>query len=511
VGEIEFLFLLLVGAAVLVRLADAVAVPYPIVLVIAGLGAGLLPGVPEIELEPEVVFLVFLPPLLQAAGWVASPQELKVEIRPVALLVVGLVVATMCAVAVVAHATVEGMTWTAAFILGAVVAPTDPVAALATFGRLGVPQRARLLVEGEAMLNDAVPLVAFRVAVAAALSGTFSFVDASVDFLIAAAGGIVVGLAAGWLSAAAIRRIPDRPLSIFVTVLTAYAAYIGAEELGVSGVLGAVAAGLYGGWHANSTLDADTRLSGLAFWEVLTFALNATLFVLLGTQFPFILEELDADVALTELLGAGLLVALTVAVVRILWLLLPDPGLGDSTADRLAVGWAGMRGAISLAAALSIPLAVPERPEILFLTVVVILVTLVGQGLTLPAVVKVLGVRDERPWTPEEAIARLEAAQSALDRLDELEDEGATEEQLRRLRDLYRARFRQCQAVLTGEGDDGRAAAVEPRVRYSVLRKELIGVERNALVGLRNTGRLRPDVLREIERDLDLEELRLRA
>jgi len=175
------------------------------------------------------------------------------------------------------------------------------------------------------------------------------------------------------------------------------------------------------------------------------------------------------------------------------------------------VGWAGMRGAISLAAALSVPLAVPERPEIVVLTVVVILITLVGQGLTLPAVVKVLGVRDERPWTPEEAIARLEAAQSALDRLDELEDEGATEEQLRRLRDLYRARFRQCQAVLTGEGEDGRAAAVEPRVRYSVLRKELIGIERDTLVGLRNTGRLRPDVLRQIERDLDLEELRLRA
>ncbi len=510
-GEIEFLFVLLIGAALLVRMADAVAVPYPIVLVLGGLGAGLLPGVPEIELEPEVVFLIFLPPLLQAAGWFASPQELRVEIRPVGLLVIGLVVATMCAVAVVAHATVEGMSWAAAFILGAVVAPTDPVAALATFGRLGVPERARLLVDGEAMLNDAVPLVAFRVAVAAAVSGTFSFVDAAVDFVVAAAGGIAVGLAAGWLLSAAIRRISDRPLAIFASVLMAYAAYIGAEELGVSGVLGAVAAGIYGGWHANSTLDADTRLSALAFWEVLIFALNAMLFVLLGTQFPQIIDELDAEVALGELLGAGVLVALTVAGVRILWLLLPDPGLGDSTADRLAVGWAGMRGAISLAAALSVPLVVPERPEILFLTVVVILITLVGQGLTLPAVVKLLGVRDERRWTPEEAIARLEAAQSALDRLDELEDEGATEEQLRRLRDLYRARFRQCQDILTGEGEDGRAAAVEPRVRYSSLRRELIGVERDALVGLRNAGRLRPDVLREIERDLDLEEVRLRS
>jgi CPA1 family monovalent cation:H+ antiporter len=366
-------------------------------------------------------------------------------------------------------------------------------------------------VEGEAMLNDAVPLVAYRVAIAAAVSGTFSFFDASLDFLVAAGGGIAVGLAAGWLTAAAIRRIPDRALTIFVTLLTSYAAYIGAEELGVSGVLGAVVSGVYGGWHANRNLDADTRLSGIAFWEVMTFALNATLFVLLGTQFPVILEELDGEVALGELLGAGLLVALTVAVVRILWLLLPDPGLGDSLADRLAVGWAGMRGAISLAAALAVPLAVPERPEIVFLTVVVILVTLVGQGLTLPAVVRLLGVRDERPWTPEEAIARLEAAQSALDRLDELEDEGATSEQLRRLRDLYRARFRQCQAVLTGEGDDGRAAAVEPRLRYSVLRKELIGVERAALVDLRDAGRLRPETLRAIERDLDLEEVRLDA
>ncbi len=510
-GEIEFLFVLLIGAAVLVRLADAVSVPYPIVLVLGGLAAGSMPGVPELELEPEIVFLVFLPPLLQAAGWFASPQELKVEVRPVGLLVVGLVVATMCAVAVVAHATVDGMSWAAAFILGAVVAPTDPVAALATFGRLGVPERAKLLVEGEAMLNDAVPLVAFRVAIAAALSGTFSFFDATLDFIVAAAGGIAVGFATGWLLVQLIRRIPDRALAIFVSLLAAWASYIGAEELHVSGVLAAVVAGLYGGWHANSTLDADTRLSALAFWEVLVFALNATLFVLLGTQFPAIIEELDAEVALGELIGAGLLLAVTVAAVRILWLLLPDPGLGDSLGDRLAVGWAGMRGAISLAAALSIPLAVPERPEIVFLTVIVILVTLVGQGLTLPAVVKLLGVRDDRAWTPEEAIARLEAAQSALDRLDELEDEGASEEQLRRLRELYRARFRQCQAVLTGIGDDGRAAAVEPRVRYSVLRKELIGVEREALMGLRNTGRLRPDVLRAIERDLDLEEVRLRA
>lgn len=504
--DLEFLFLLLLGAAGLVRLADLVRVPYPIALVLGGLGVGFIPGLPAIELAPEVIFLVFLPPLLNAAGFSASPQALWAEAGALAFLAIGLVLLTAGAVALVAHAVVPGLSWEASFILGAVVAPTDPVAAAASFGRMGVPDRVALLVGGEAIVNDATALVAYRVAVAAAVSGTFSAPRALLDFVVSALGGIAVGLAAGWALVLALRRLQDSALSIFSTVLVPYCSYVVAERLGVSGVLAVVTGGLYLGWFAHGAFQADTRLSGVAFWQVLDFAANAILFVLLGLQFPVLLDELRGSVSLGSLLGAAALVSITVVGVRLAAMAVP--GLGGSGRERLAVGWSGMRGAISLAAALAVPADVAGREEILLITFVVILVTLVGQGLSLPALLRALGIHGPRPWSPEEAIARLEAAQTALDRLDELEDEGASPEQLRRLRELYRARFRRCQAVIGGDGSASSARS-EPRLRYSALRIELIGVERTALVGLRNQGRLRPDLLRTIERDLDLEESRL--
>lgn len=505
-GDLEFLFLLLVAAAALVRLADVVRVPYPIVLVLGGLAAGYAPGSPELELEPEVVFLVFLPPLLYAAAWEANPRELRAEFRPVGLLVVGLVVATIAAVAVVAHALVDGMSWGAAVVLGAVLAPTDPVAALATFSRVGVPDRVRLLIEGEAMLNDAVPLVVFRVAIGVAAGESFLLGDAIGEFVLAAVGGIAVGLAVGWVSRRLVVRQDDEPLTILLTVLTAYAGYVVAEELHVSGVLGAVVSGLYGGWHSHRTLDAGTRLSAVAFWQVLVFVLNALLFVLLGLQFPELVEDAD----LGELLVASLAIVLTLIAVRLLWLALPDPGLGDGVKERFLVGWSGMRGAISLAAALSVPAEVPERDEIILVTVLAIAVTLVGQGLTLPAVIRGLRLPTVRPWSPDEAIARLESSQAALDRLEELEDEGADEEVLRRLVELYRARFHRCQVVLAGEGGSALEEETSPWRRASDVRRELIEVERRTLLELRDRGHLAPAVLRVIERDLDLEEARLR-
>jgi len=505
--DLEFLIVLLLGAAALVRLADRVAIPYPIVLVLGGLAIGLIPGLPDIELEPEVVFLVFLPPLLTSAGFYSSPRELRAEAGALGFLAVGLVLLTMTVVAVVAHALVHGMSWPAAFVLGAVVAPTDPVAAAATFTRVGVPHRVSLLVEGEAMINDATALVAFRVAVAAAVSGEFEAADAVLDFVSAAAGGMVIGFAAGWCELGLLRRLSDRPLSIFLTLAVPYGAYVLAEEAGVSGVLAAVVAGATLGWHQHAAFSADTRLSGAAFWEVLVFGLNVMLFALLGLQFPALVDGLREELAVRELVGAALVVSLVVVAVRAGGLFLPAVFPGMPWRERLVIGWSGMRGAISLAAALSIPLSVPERPEIVFVTFVVILVTLVGQGLTLPGLLRALRLRPDRGWSPDEALARLEAAQAALDRLDELEDEGVPEEALRRLRDLYRSRFRQCVAVLGGEGD---APAIDTeRASYPTLRRELITVERASLLGLRNRGELRPDVLRQIERDLDLEEARL--
>jgi Na+/H+ antiporter len=505
VGDVEYLILLLGAAAVLVRLAEFISVPYPIVLVVGGLALGFTPGLPELDLDPEVVFLVFLPPLLYAAGWYSSPRELKAEVRPLALLSIGLVLATMVAVAVVAHAVVPGISWEAAFVLGAIVGPTDPVSATATFSRLGAPARVRLLVEGEAMINDGTALVAYRVALVAAVEGTFSFGDAALEFVTSAAGGVVIGVAIGWLSLQVIRRQSDVSLSIFASVITAFGAYIVAEEAHVSGVLSTVAAGIFGGWNAHAALDAGTRLSAVAFWRVMTFGLEAFLFVLLGLQAPFVAEGLDIG----PLALQALAVALTVIAVRMAWALVPGGGFGDTVKERVAVGWAGMRGAISLAAALAVPAGVQERPEILLLTFGVILVTLLGQGLTLPLLLRALRLPKPNQWSPDEATVRLESAQAALDRLDELEDEGASAEPLRRLREVYRQRFALCVALL-GDGElpeDGRQELRD----YGAMRRDLIAVERATLLRLRNQGTVPVDVIRKVERDIDLEEARLRA
>jgi monovalent cation/hydrogen antiporter len=504
VGDIEFLILLLAAAAVLVRLADRISVPYPIVLVLGGLAIGLVQALPDLELDPDVVFLVFLPPLLFSAGWYYSPRDLKTEIRPLALLSIGLVLATMAAVAVVAHAVVPGMSWEAAFVLGAIVGPTDPVSATATFARLGAPQRVRLLVEGEAMINDATALVAYRVALVAAVEGTFSAGEAALEFIFSAAGGVATGIALGWLSLQVVRRQTDVALSIFVTVIAAYATYVVGESLHVSGVLAAVAGGLYSGWNAHSALDAGTRLSGAAFWGVMIFGLEALLFVLLGLQAPQVAEETDVS----SVAGPAVAIAFVVIAVRMTWAMFPGGGFGDTVRERIAVGWAGMRGAISLAAALAVPATVAERPQILLITFGVILLTLVGQGLTLGPLLRILALPGPNQWSPDEATIRLEAAQAALDRLDELEEEGAAEEPLRRLRELYRRRFATCVAVLGG-GDmpeNGRAELQQ----YGAMRKDLIAAERATLLDIRNTGEIPNAVVRKVERDLDLEEARLR-
>ncbi len=528
-GDVEFLIAVLFAAAVLVRLADLISIPYPIVLVVGGVAIGFIPGLPAIELEPEAVFLIFLPPLLHASGFNASPQQLRAATAQLVSLTFALVLVTMLVVAVVAHAVVDGLSWQAAFVLGAILAPTDPVAAAATFSRMGVPERVALAVEGEAMLNDAAALVAYKVAVTAAVAGTFALGSAAIGFVVSAAGGVAVGLAIGWAGVRVHRRLTDVPLAIFLSILFAYGAYIGAEQAGASGVLAAVTTGVWFGWHSHEMFDADTRLSAHAFWQVLVFGLNVTLFVLLGLQFEGVFESLRETGEAASLLADVVVVSLVVIGVRLAWQAVPPllgrvlPALrhadtGEDWRERLVVGWSGMRGAISLAAALALPQALDsgapfaQRDLLIFVTVGVIAITLVGQGLTLPLLLRMLGLHGERTWTPDEAIARLEAAQAALDRLDELErEQRISEERLRRMRELYRARFRRCMAVIGGDDEEARAASREPIERYSSLRRELIGVERDAILGLRNEGKLSLDVMREIQRELDLEEARLPA
>jgi CPA1 family monovalent cation:H+ antiporter len=512
VHNVQLILVLLLAAALLVRIADLGKIPAPIVLVLGGLAIALVPGLPEAELEPDVIFLVFLPPLVYAAGWRTSPQELRAVMRPLALLSVGLVFLTAAAVAVVAHLTVPGLTWAEAAVLGAVLAPTDAVAATAIFSRLGAPERVRLVVEGESMINDGTALVIYRIALGVATGGAFSFGDAALEFVGVSLGGVAVGLAVGFVSDLIVRRQTDSGLSIFLTVLTAYGAYIGAEELHVSGILAAVVAGVYAGYRSPVSLDADIRLNAVAFWNVLIFGLEISLFVLLGLQLPGVVHTLNESSS-----GIGQLIWPVVAIagasigVRLAFVFAMRGDAGEKLGERFAIGWSGMRGAVSLAAALAVPLDVPGRPQIIFLTFALILVTLVGQGLSLPFIVRALRLEMPRRWSDEEAVARMEAAQAALDRLDEMEDEErASETQLNRLRDLYRGRFRTCQAVLGG-GDPATAAREQRIADYGELRRELIGVEREELLNLRGNGRLRPPTQRQIERDLDLEEARIRA
>jgi CPA1 family monovalent cation:H+ antiporter len=512
VHNVESVLLLLLAAALLVRLADFGKIPAPIVLVLGGLAIALIPGLPEVELDPDTIFLVFLPPLVYAAGWRTSPLELRALMRPLALLSIGLVFITAAAVALLAHALVPGLGWAEAAVLGAVLAPTDAVAATSIFRRLGAPERVRLLVEGESMLNDGTALVLYRIAVGVATGGAFSLGHATLEFVGISAGGIAAGLAVGAFSNLVVRRQTDAALSIFLSVLTAYGAYIGAEQLHVSGVLAAVVAGVYAGYQSPRSLDADIRLSAIAFWGVLVFGLEITLFVLLGLQLPGVVDTLNqTSSGIGELLGPVAAIAAVSILVRLAFVFAMGTDAGESAGQRFAVGWSGMRGAVSLAAALAVPLSVDARPQIIFLSFALILLTLVGQGLSLPFIVRALRLEEPRRWSEEEAVARMEAAQSALDRIDQMEDEErAGESQLKRLRDLYRARFRMCAAVLGGE-DPESAARQERLAGYGELRRELIGIEREELLSLRGAGRLRNSTMRQIERDLDLEEARIRS
>jgi monovalent cation/hydrogen antiporter len=512
VHNIEYILVLLLAAALLVRVAEFGKIPAPIVLVLGGLGIALVPGLPEVELSPEVIFLVFLPPLVYAAGWRTSAHELRALMRPLALLAIALVFLTAAVVAIVSHALVPELSWADAAVLGAVLAPTDAVSATSIFRRLGAPERVRLLVEGESMLNDGTALVLYRIAIGVATGGAFSLASATLEFVGISLGGIAVGLAVGALSSIVIRRQTDTGLVIVLTVLTAYGAYIGAEQLQVSGVLAAVVSGVYAGYQSPRTLDADTRLSAVAFWSVLVFALEMTLFVLLGLQLPSIVDTLNqTSSGVEDLLGPVAAIAAVSIAARLAVVFAMGSDAGETAGQRFVLGWSGMRGAVSLAAALAVPLSVGARPEIVFLSFALILLTLVGQGLSLPVLIRALHIEEPRRWSEEEAVARMEAAQAALDRLDEIEEEErAGESQLKRLRDLYRARFRMCAAVLGGE-DPETAARQERLADYGKLRRELIGVERDQLLELRGSGRLRNTTMRQIERDLDLEEARIRS
>jgi Na+/H+ antiporter len=512
------LLAVMVAVAGLSVLARLVGVPYPILLVLGGLVLGFVPGMPVVELPPELVLVAFLPPLLYWAGFFSSPRDLKADARAISLSAVGLVLATAVAVAVAAHAVVDGLPWAAAFALGAIVSPTDPLAATAIGRRLGIPRRLITLLEGESLINDATALVVYRIAVAAVVSGGFVLWEAGLRFLIGAAGGVAIGLLVGWLVAEVRRRLHDPVVEIVVSLFTGYAAYLPAELLEVSGVLAAVTAGLYVGWRAPELASASTRLLGFSFWEVLVYLANAILFILVGLQLQPILRDLESGSA-AVLAGQAVVVAAVVIAVRLAWgfsvpylirMLDRRPSQVArrvGARERLVTGWSGMRGAVSLAAALALPLDFPFRSLLLFLTFAVIMATLVVQGLTLPALIRWLGVHDDGAEEREELQARLAATQAALERLDELAGADWTrDDTVERLQGLYEFRRRRLKARGGYLEDDG---AEDRSLAYQRLVRELLEAQRHAIVRLRNTGAISSEVMHRIERELDLEDTRL--
>src|SRR5215203_2218077 len=309
---------LLVAGAALIAIAQVVRVPYPIPLVLGGLALGFAPGMPTIELSPDLVLVAFLPPLLYGAAFFTPPRELRANAGSISTLAVGLVLATTVAVAVVAHAVIPELTWPTAFVLGAIVSPTDPTAATAIAQRLGLPRRLIAIIEGESLVNDGTALVVYRVAVVAVVTGSFSLASASASFVLNVIGGILVGLAAGIVIRQVRRRLKNPPVEITISILSGYFAYLPAHALDVSGVLAAVTVGVYMGWYTPELTTAVTRLQTIAVWEILTFLLNAVLFLLVGLQLPTVIDDISGYSA-DQLIAWGLLVSAVVIGVRLLW------------------------------------------------------------------------------------------------------------------------------------------------------------------------------------------------
>ena len=519
-GEVEIVLALLFVVAALAALAARLRVPYPILLVIGGAALGFAPQLPQIQIDPEVVFLIFVPPLVFAAAFFTSWRDFVAKLRPILSLAVALVLVSALAIAAVTHIAL-GVAWAPALVLGAVVSNTDTTAVAAIADQVGLPRRAMTILEGESLVNDAMALTAFRLAVAATVSGVFSPLDVGGEFLLAVAGAIVIGLAAGWLTAAARARADDPRIVIIISILTPYAAYLPADQLGASGILAVVIAGLYVGRRESRVEDAPTRLQARAVWDIFVFGLNGLLFILVGVQLRPIWDALQSyDVR--QVATAAAAICLTVILVRIVWVLVTvvaakrrahrrDDPLPTMRRGEVAVlAWAGLRGGDTLAAALSVPLVTstgapfPARAEIVFLAFAVIAVTLIGQGLTLPPLIRWLGVTGDGGEAEEERLARRVAAEAALARLDVLAEEDGTPPTLV---ETLRRRYAHQAKLLDGDGE--RDEAADHVALHQRLQRDVLAAQQAAIVRLRDEGEISDQVMRQVQRDLDLEEARI--
>jgi monovalent cation/hydrogen antiporter len=517
----ELLLLLLVVVAALVTLARWLRIPYPILLLIGGSALGAIPGAPRLELAPDAILLLVLPPIVYLAAFFTPIRSFRADIGNIASLAVGLVLASTAAVAGVAIALVPGMTWPLAIALGATVSPPDEVAALAVMERLAVPRRVIALLQGESLVNDATALTVYRVALRVAVAGAAATTLGSIgSFGAVCLGGVVIGLVVGWLIAQIRTRLSDLPVEITVSLLTPYAAYLPAELLGGSGVLATVTAGLYLGRRSSRIMGFDVRLAGRAVWEMLVFLLNGVVFLLIGLQIAALVREMHWP-TLMALVGVGLAVSVALILVRAVWItgiaawqrfvVRRGPALGP--AEIVVLTWAGLRGVVSLAAVLAIPLTLsggaplPARDAAIVITFTVILVTLVGQGMTLPWVIRAVRLGGNEDVRAEEQRARRQLVEEALRRIDSLYEQWPGHRPLLdQLRASYQHRGEHVQQL-----DLAPTEAEQEIVEHAQIRRSVIDAQRDAVSLMRDRGVIDDDVLRIIERELDLEEARMEA
>ncbi|MBK6486955.1 MAG: Na+/H+ antiporter [Gemmatimonadetes bacterium] len=501
----------------LTALARRLPVPTPIVQVLAGAAIGLLPGLEVPELDPDIVFFVFLPPILWAAAFFTSLREFKANARPIGLLAVGLVLATTAAVAIAAHALLPGIPWAVAVALGAIVSPPDAVAAAAIVSRLPVPRRVVVILEGESLVNDASALVLYRTAVVAAVTGTFSLGESVVRFFIDAGVGVGIGLLVGWLIIKAAGWTKDALAETLLTLAGPYVAWTAAEMVHVSAVLACVAGGLYVRQHLSTAVSPSSRLQARAVWDLLVFLMNALIFLILGFEFGTLVDEMRVG-SLGSIVAIGTALSVVAMLVRLTWVpiatYLPrqlSAGLRardpvPSWKGVFLISWTSMRGIVSLASALALPRLLddgtpfPYRAEAILITMTVIVITLVLQGLSLAPIIRAFRFEPEVGHLEEERLARREALRRGAEALEDMSREPWAD-----ARDVEWLQQELHDRLRLHDHSGGRPDA-RRRLRLGVM-----SAERRMLIRLRNEGQISDEVLRELEQELDLEAIRVGA
>lgn len=523
---IEIVTGLLGVTTLLAVVARRLRLSYPILLVIVGLLIGWIPGLPSVILSPDAVFLVFLPPLLYASAWQIDNVELKLYSRSVSLLAVGLVLFTSTIVALVAHAYIPGFSLAQGYLLGAIIAPPDAVAASSVMRGLSVPRRITTVLEGESLVNDATSLIIYRYGLIAILTKQFVLWKASLQFVVIAVTSTLLGLAIGWVMIWVHRIISkDAVISAAITLLTPYGAYLLAENFHLSGVLATVATGLFLSARTAELFSYQSRLQTNSVWEIVDFLLNGLVFILIGLQLPMIVSDLNGY-TLPEAVHYGLLISGVAIICRLIWVF-PGAYLPRLLSARIRkreerpswqqltiVGWAGMRGVVSLASALALPNTLPNgspfpaRDLILFITFIVILITLVIQGLTLPVLVESLNVREVLDEKKEERKLRRKMALQVITHLEANHSAGSVHDDvLNYVKNAYELRINELNGRLRSANSLERPAELYGQAIQ--LQLELIDVERTVLMEQRQNTLLDSEILRKMEQELDLESARL--